>query len=393
MNVGLAWASYQENIGGGYTFVTEVLKAVQRSVLPEGWKTVLIRLDDGALPQGLQFPEQISRDRCDSSSFIKKLFRSKTHPLRSRTDRPVPSFQGRPLDAFVDILFFPFPGYLLGARVPQVSIVWDLSHRSVPFFPEISHEGQREAREHHFSQLMRCADKIIVGTERGALEAQIYYGIDPSHVWKIPHPTPRIGALEIGADDEPRHNFALYPAQFWAHKNHITLVDAWSKLSKVSANPPKLVLVGKDYGNESWVREKVAQSSLEHLVEFRGFVPKAELLNLYKKASILVYPSIFGPENLPPLEAMALGCPVAIADYPGAREQCGEAAVYIDPLNAVAWAEGVGAVTTDPHLSSRLRLAGYKRAKSFTADDFAKELISKLVEFSELRRLWRTISV
>jgi glycosyltransferase involved in cell wall biosynthesis len=47
----------------------------------------------------------------------------------------------------------------------------------------------------------------------------------------------------------------------------------------------------------------------------------------------LRYPSFFGAENLPPLEAFALGCPVIAADMPGAREQLGDAAILV--INAL----------------------------------------------------------
>ena len=54
-------------------------------------------------------------------------------------------------------------------------------------------------------------------------------------------------------------------------------------------------------------------------------------MKLYTNAFSLVYPSFFGPENMPPLEAFALGCPVIASEVSGAKEQLGNAAILFDP--------------------------------------------------------------
>lgn len=64
----------------------------------------------------------------------------------------------------------------------------------------------------------------------------------------------------------------------------------------------------------------------------------AELAELYASALALVYPSLAEGQGLPPLEAMAAGCPVICADLPVLRETCGAAAFYVDPVDAAALA-------------------------------------------------------
>src|SRR6202795_4272080 len=98
---------------------------------------------------------------------------------------------------------------------------------------------------------------------------------------------------------------------------------------------PQLVFTGSDkplfnyakQGNQSFVQERAHDLSLPDQVIFAGFVSREDLIGLYQQALALVYPSFFGPENLPPLEAFALGCPVIVARISGSREQFADAAV------------------------------------------------------------------
>lgn len=79
----------------------------------------------------------------------------------------------------------------------------------------------------------------------------------------------------------------------------------------------------------------VKKLELENSVIFVGFLSEIDLNELYKECSLLVFPSLIGPDNLPPLEALTFGCKIAVADIPGAREQFGEFATYFDPYNVL----------------------------------------------------------
>jgi len=393
VNLGIVWGGYSEASGGGYTFSTEVLSALERAELPKGWQLTLLCVGDEPVPAHLKKWNLFRKDSyplwqriCQRAGLVSR----KSTDAGGRAGRL--TFSGQALHRIVDVVVFTFPGYFEQCSVPQVSVIWDLSHRNVSLFPEISHAGQRETREKHFTLLTKNVDRIITGTERGIWEISHYYGYDPSNIWRIQHPTPSLGPLlrEVKNDPARHRKTALYPAQFWAHKNHITLIKAWEKLAHTMKEPPRLVLVGKDYGNEAWARKKARECGIENLVEFRGFIPREELVALYKLADVLVYPSVFGPENLPPLEAMSMGCPVIVSNYPGAREQCGDAALYVEPLDSNGWAEAVKTVLTDQGLSSRLVELGKCRASSFTSDDFADSLLVKLKELCAVRGLWQT---
>ena len=118
-----------------------------------------------------------------------------------------------------------------------------------------------------------------------------------------------------------------------------------------------------------------------------GYVDEEELIGLYQHAHALVYLSRFGPENLPPLEAFALGCPVVVADVPGAAEQIGDAGLVVDADDPSAVADAIQRVGT-PRERARLVKAGKARAAAWTTDDYLRGLVSFLDQFERERRLW-----
>src|SRR5262249_3146129 len=124
--------------------------------------------------------------------------------------------------------------------------------------------------------------------------------------------------------------FVLYPAQFWPHKNHANLVMAIADLAR-RGHRFGLALPGSDHGNRKHVEDLVKREGVQDLVRFLGFIDRSDLVALYREAAALAYVSWCGPENFPPLEAYALGCPVVASKIPGAEEQLGDAAQFCDP--------------------------------------------------------------
>jgi glycosyltransferase involved in cell wall biosynthesis len=96
---------------------------------------------------------------------------------------------------------------------------------------------------------------------------------------------------------------------------------------------------------------------------------------------------MFGPENLPPLEAFALGCPVICARYDGATDQLGEAALYFSPYNAVELADCLRKLNASG-LRDRLLKAGAEIARARTPQKYVEGIFRLLDEFQTVRRCW-----
>jgi glycosyltransferase involved in cell wall biosynthesis len=107
----------------------------------------------------------------------------------------------------------------------------------------------------------------------------------------------------------------------------------------------------------------------EGLAESRGYVTREELADLYAQASALVFPSLYEGFGLPPLEAMASGCPVAASNAGALPEVCGDAARLFDPTSPDEIAAAVLDVLADPEPYAR---RGLERAAEFTWERSAR---------------------
>ena len=284
----------------------------------------------------------------------------------------------------IDLLWF-IGGAYDTPNIPFVTTVWDLQHRTHPWLPEVSAKGVWEHREAFFARHLRRAAHIITGTTIGREQLALFYGIPSERVSILPHPTPRFaldnpptGKLPFGVPSD----FLFYPAQLWAHKNHANLLRAYAILAGRRRDVPELVFSGSDKGVRRALDQLIRQLGLTNRVHFLGFVSVDEIIALYRQARALVYPSISGPENLPPLEAFALRCPVIASEIIGAREQLGDAALYFDPLNPDSIASAIEIFLKDPMLREQLVERGAERATRWTAVDFVHGVFEIVHQYS-----------
>jgi glycosyltransferase involved in cell wall biosynthesis len=270
-----------------------------------------------------------------------------------------------------------------------------LQHRLQPFFPEVSIGEWWQQREGHYATVIRRAAYVIVGTEAGKQEVERFYGIPAERVRVLPHPTPRFALNGRSADPRAVLNkyglkagFLFYPAQFWPHKNHAGLLRAVRLLRERYGIVFDLVFIGSDKGNLQYIRSLTAKLNLSGQVHFLGFVPSEDLVALYKSAFALTYASYFGPDNLPPLEAFALGCPVIASRVSGAEEQLGDAALLFDPKNPDQLADTIRMLHENPDLRAELIQRGRERALRFTGKDYVEGIFALLDEFEPFRCCW-----
>jgi glycosyltransferase involved in cell wall biosynthesis len=160
--------------------------------------------------------------------------------------------------------------------------------------------------------------------------------------------------------------FFLYVARLeHPAKNHLRLISAFEQFRTQCHSPWQLVLGGSDWHGAEAIHTAINCSPQRQQIRSLGFVPDQELPELYRAADAFIYPSLYEGFGLPPIEAMACGCPVISSTRGSLAEVIGNAALTVDPENVSDIAEKLIALTTGVRCSEDLRSAGLAQAKKF----------------------------
>ena len=238
----------------------------------------------------------------------------------------------------VKIVFYYRQAECIDSNFPFISNNWDIGHRSTHAFPEVIINKAFEGRDIFYKQILPKSLLTVCESEAGKKELIDYTGLGAHKIRVMPLFAGGVASLSVSEKEmmtiiekigvRPFCYF-YYPAQFWAHKNHIGLLRAFKEFKDVHVEY-KLVLSGSDRGNKDYIIEKTQELGLAKDVIFLGFIPEEYVYSLYKNAMCLVMASHFGPTNMPPIEAMELGCPVICSNLGGHREILGDNAIYFN---------------------------------------------------------------
>ncbi len=172
--------------------------------------------------------------------------------------------------------------------------------------------------------------------------------------------------------------YLLYIGDMRPYKNLERNLEAFARLNRADL---KLVIGGgKDPRFYPGLKKKVVELSLKDRVVFLGYVSDKDLPQLYSEAEAFVFPSLYEGFGLPPLEAMACGCPVVASNAASLPEVCGEAAHYVDPYSIESMAEGIFRVLTDENLRDTMIRRGLERVKLFSWQKTAQEVLNVFEE-------------
>lgn len=290
--------------------------------------------------------------------------------------------------------FMWFLGGYEETSLPFAMTIFDLQHRNQPEFPEVRVDGWRwEEREEFYRNSLRKSSFIVVGTEEGREEVVRAYGVNPKRVHVIPLPLTRRAcevdeARPTGLESIKESGFIFYPSQFWPHKNHIAILLAVKKIQTEKKLNIPVVFCGSDMGNRDYIYRQIRELGLESQVYLLHYVSDSELRWLYRHALALVFPTFFGPDNLPPLEAFALGCPVIASDVAGASEQLGDAALRFNPESEGELSDLILKLCSAPEIRDELIVKGKKVASQRTSESYVKKILEVLNFAALLRRAW-----
>ena len=388
MRIGIYLRTMPANAGGGFSFESSILDAVHNY---KGQHEFHVFTEDPVYPENSSLTpsvKYIQLKRGDSLDTPGQDAESNNHDL-SPLNTSLIKYK-------IDIVLFINPFSFQPVITPYIYVVWDLQHRVQPYFPEVSIMGTTwDQRESLYKEAIPKASYIITGNSVGKKEISQFYNIPEKRIKIIPFAVSDVyvkqkdeKAQDVLVDNRIVEKFLFYPANFWAHKNHICILLAMNILKKKYGIRFEAIFTGRDSGNFDYIRAKTNELGLEDAVRFVGFVSNEVLFNLYKKAFALAYPSFFGPNNLPPLEAMTLGCPVICSDADGMKEQLGNSAVFFDPKREDELAERVYQLYSNAEERTRFVEAGKKCALSWTQDDYLRSILDIVDDFEPYKRCW-----
>lgn len=273
----------------------------------------------------------------------------------------------------LDVYFCPFSA-LWPRPVPIPSVMTLVDIQEV-FYPQFFTRQERYSREYHYPASTRTADRVVTISEfsKSSLVQHhrlphqkvivSYLCADPQYFQASEIQTPPSAVLPS--------KFVFFPANRWYHKNHDVLLRALAAL-KNRGEETNAVLTGFDVGGGYPVGKKAEEHGVGGNVYSAGYVTVPQMAYLYRHAEMLVFPSLFEGFGMPPIEAMAAGCPAVVSRNTCLPEICGPAAEYFDSLDPLALADGICRVRNDKVRREELVRQGRQQARLFSPERMAR---------------------
>lgn len=295
----------------------------------------------------------------------------------------------------IDLVYFLSPNAISQALndIPYIFTLWDLGHLEELEFPELTSERIFESRELMYTKSLKKAFKVIVDSDYSKQYSINKYNLDEKRVEVLKFlPNIRVadneGSIDIKKIYNIKNDYIFYPAQFWAHKNHMYILKAIKILKEKKNIDLDVVFSGSNRGNLEYILKKAKELGVDDLIHYAGFVPNNQIPSLYKQSLSLVMPTYLGPTNIPPLEAFFYNTSVCYSDKPSFREQVGDAVFYMDLKDPHSLVENIITIKNNKELVDYKLQKGLEILASWTEEDFYKSLIKIFEEYQYIRDAW-----
>ncbi len=273
----------------------------------------------------------------------------------------------------INIIHYPFsviPPSDFGLKIPIVLSVMDIQHE---FLPEIFSRSELLKRRSMFGPSIKRADHIVSISHFTAESIIEQYGVDTNKI-SVVHLAGDITKTPIFPQDLP-NEYMYYPAGDWSHKNHIKLFRAIKELKKTGFTG-KLVMTGLRTARKELLDKAIQELGLKNDIIDYGQVSYDTVGGIYKKAKIVIFPSLFEGFGLPPLEAMVCGVPIACSNTTSLPEIVGNAAEMFDPEDLQSISKAIDKVWTDSSYRKKLIARGNEQSKKFSWDKTAQQTLA-----------------
>ena len=268
---------------------------------------------------------------------------------------------------------------LLATRKPFVFTLHDLQEKHYPRNFGLATRAWR----HVTNRLLTAgAARVICESRFVGNDIVAHFGIAACRIEVVPAPPiasirdGHLGDAEIatvktklGLPDQ----YVFYPAQFWPHKNHLRLVEAFARVAQAFPEC-RLVLTGKQRDEYERVFARVLELDLGERVQHLGYIEASELAVVYQCATVVAVPTLFESISIPVYEAFSIGTAVCVSNVVALPEQVGDAGLLFDPTSPDDIAAAIGRLLADPALRRRLAERGFRRMAEVTHASYAGRL-------------------
>lgn len=251
-------------------------------------------------------------------------------------------------------------------------------------YPETMRRRTRLMLKTGLKRSMYRADLIVTDSEFSRREIEKYYPRFADKVRVVPcgvdcsrfFPADEAEIRRVREVYRLPERYFLYLGTIEPRKNLVRLIQGYGILRERCPDAPTLVLAGA----KGWQYEQIFAASTEKNVRghilFPSYVPSEDMAGMFSGALAFVFPSIYEGFGMPPLEAMACGCPVMTANAASLPEAVGNAALLCNPHKPEAIAKGLALLMNNQQLREKLRQRGFIRAKEMSWDNAAEKLFA-----------------
>ncbi len=242
----------------------------------------------------------------------------------------------------VDILYCPFSAATFAERgIPTVSTILDIQHE---FYPQFFAPQEFQHRRKFYQDIVKKVERVTCISDYTKETFCDKYG----------YPVERAETIYIAIQNRFEQEddrvldklnirdqkYIVYPANFWEHKNHKCLLNAFAMYAHEHRDM-KLVLTGNPLDQAEYYNELLKAMKIDDLTVITGYVTNEELYSILKNAKGLIYPSLFEGFGIPVVEAMHLKKLIACSDLTSLPEIGCEAIHYFNPKKPDAILEGI----------------------------------------------------
>lgn len=249
-------------------------------------------------------------------------------------------------------------------RKPFVLTIYDLTHEIYPEYFPLNDQTKVWKK-----LLAKKAAKIIAISENTKKDIIQYLGVEEDKIRTIYlggsfDLTERsLGVSDPGVLKSLPSNYILYVGTRTRYKNFYFFIESMREMLEQDKELSIICVGGGGFNREEFYYFK--NLNIEGQV-FQYAVNDATLSELYKRAKLFVFPSLYEGFGIPILEAFQSGCPVAVSNTSSLPEVGGDAAIYFNPKDILSIQHAVSVGLNDESLRKRMKENGFQRLKKFS---------------------------